>query len=119
MLKIKQVLNIKSSLGLSLYFVGIIFCLGVALLNTQDLIDIKPVWGRLGLLPYLVMDVDQNQNSNWIYNVLPILMIDQLIYQQWIGFFLFLALWIAFLILKKSEDKKEILVGENSNNDKN
>ncbi len=119
MLKIKKFLNIKSSLCLSLYFVGIILCLGIALLNTQGLIEIKTLVGRLGLLPYLVMDVDQNQNSNWLYNVLPILMIDQLIYQQWIGVFLFLALCLAFLILKKSENKKGILVGENSNNDKN
>ncbi len=103
MLKIKQVLNIKSSLCLSLYFVGIIVCLGIALLNTQDLIDIKPLWGRLGLLPYLVMDVDQNQNSNWLYNTLPILMIDQIIYQQGAGISLFLSLWIVFLLTKKSD----------------
>ena len=105
MLKIKKFLNIKSSLCLSLYFVGIILCLGIALLNTQGLIEINPLWGRLGFFPYLVMDVDQNQNSNWIYNVLPILMLDQIIYQQGSGVSLFLTLWIVFLLTKKSDDQ--------------
>ncbi|WP_198648721.1 hypothetical protein [Cyanothece sp. BG0011] len=107
MLKIKQFLNIKSSLCLSLYFVGIILCLGIAILNAQGLIEIKPLWGRVGLLPYLVMDIDQNQNSNWLYNTLPILMIDQMIYQQGAGVSLFLSLWIVFLLTKKSDDKKD------------
>lgn len=118
MSKIKQILNIESSLCLFLYLLGIILCLGVGLLNTQGLIEISPLWGRLGFLPYLVMDVDQNQNSNWIYNVLPILIIDQLIYQQWIGVFLFLALWIAFLLTKKNDIKKATFVAENSSDDK-
>ncbi len=99
MSKIKQTLKIKSSLCLSLYILGILLCLGVGLLNTQGLIDIKPLWGRLGLLPYLVMDIEENQNSNWIYNVLPILMLDQIIYQQGAGISLFLSLWIVFLLL--------------------
>ena len=114
MSKIKQILKIKSSLCLSLYILGILLCLGVGLLNTQGLIDIKPLLGRLGLLPYLVMDIEENQNSNWIYNVLPILMLDQIIYQQWMGVFLFLALWIVFLLTKNSDKKKDPLVAENS-----
>ncbi|ACB54426.1 hypothetical protein cce_5080 [Crocosphaera subtropica ATCC 51142] len=117
MLKIKEFLNIKSSLSLFLYFLGIILCLGIALLNTQGLIDVQPIWGRLGLLPYLVMDINQNQNSNWIYNILPILMIDQIIYQQGAGVSLFLSLWVVFLLTKKSDDKKEPFLINNNNND--
>ena len=109
MSRIKQILKIKSSLCLFLYLLGIILCLGIALLNTQGLIDIKPLFGRLALLPYLAIDREENGRSNWIYNVFPILIIDQLMYQQWIGVFLFLALWIAFLMIKKSEQKKETL----------
>jgi hypothetical protein len=107
MLKIKQFLNIKSSLSLFLYFLGIILCLGIALLNTQGSIDVKPLWGRVGFIPYLVMDVDQNQNSNWLYNVLPILLIDQIIYQQGAGVSLFLSLWIVFLLIKPSNEMKK------------
>ncbi|MGK7954663.1 MAG: hypothetical protein AB4063_05295 [Crocosphaera sp.] len=105
MSKIKQTLKIKSSLCLSLYILGILLCLGVGLLNTQGLIDIKPLWGRLGLLPYLVIDVTQNQNSNWLYNILPILMVDQMIYQQGAGVSLFLTLGIVFLLIEKSNKK--------------
>ncbi len=117
MSKIKQILKINSSLCLFLYFLGIILCLGIALLNTQGLIDIKPLFGRLGLLPYFVIDVNQNQNSNWLYNILPILMIDQMIYQQGAGVSLFLTLWLVFLLTKKRDDTKEPLVINNNDND--
>ena len=114
MSKIKQFLQIKSSLGLSVYLLGIIICLGIGLLNSQGLTNIEPLWGRLGFLPYLVIDLEDNQESNWIYNVLPILMIDQIFYQQWMGVLLFLSLWIVFWLLKKSNNKKETVVLENS-----
>ncbi len=117
MLKIKKFLNIKSSLCLSLYFVGIILCLGIALLNTQGLIEIKPILGRLALLPYFTLDIEENDNSNWIYNTLPIITIDQMIYQQGSGVSLFFCLWIVFLLTKKSDEKKESLVINNSSDD--